>query len=608
MKKNLKQQKKVKYSIVIMLLMFNALFSALSVINVSADIDPADIDYSWELDTFSAEISRVWDNDNFLMNETGSYNDVFNYSHGYAISDTEWIEEESVFTYNVNYSYFSNLTLLGDYALSVNFDIYKVDISYGSSVKFIWVGFKNGTFNAEYNIYDITHDFKHENSFYKKTETTYKKYNSTTMELLDAWDESIEDSGAWIAEPESGADNYTIHQTIDMEFSMPMILTFQVYETQNGEKVAWADMISDFYIFEDIDKNGVYSIGETKEAQDMFRMSTSDELRGIFMPWAFNYTLHTDYWSPEYSSIDTKNYKFPEDREVNHFSDSIQFTPPQLVDNEIEWDILYPDFPIFGFVQTEETSFTSGPNYADSCPGNYSFGYNYELTNETADLDLTARLPRLSDVDFFNAVENLSLAFPHYTYFLSSADIEESGASIVTIPSDVFQFDVNGSLVAEMTMEEDKKYYSLMDYPNLGNNRTFEAIGSTVSTLVANELENNPTTPRNWFVDTIFTLEDIDLVKLDPQFSSAISLYNVEIQNYPTWSGYELVHDPTLTIYHGQQESNDDDDDTDDPEDPPDNTPDPVPTTIPGYDLWIVIGLTSVITVFLMKKKRLKKS
>lgn len=596
----MKQLKKVEYGIVVTLLVLNVLFSIVPVVNVHADINPADINYGWELDTFSAQIGKVWNNDNFLMNETGTYNEVFNHSRGYAISDTEWMEEESVFTYNVNYSYFSNLTLFGDYALNVNLDVYKVDISYGTAVSFIWVGFKNGTFRAEYNIYDVTHDFKHENSFYKKAETTYKKFNSTTMELLDAWNETIEDNGSWLSEdiPES---EYTIHQTIDMEFSMPLILTFQIYETQNGEKVAWADMISDFYIFEDIDKNGVYSVGETSVEQNMFRMTTSDELRGLFMPWAFNYTLHTDYWSPEYSSNDTNNYKFPEDKEVNYFGDSIQFTPPQLVDNEIEWDILYPDFPIFGFVQTEEAWFTSGPNYNDSSPGNFSFGYNYEITNETADLDLTARLPRLSDVDFFNIVDNLSLAFPHYTFFLSSADIEESGNSVVTIPSDVFQFDIGGALVAEINMKEDKKYYSLMDYPDLGNNRTFEAIGSTVSKLVANELENNPTTPRNWFVDTIFTLGDLNLVKLDPQLSSAISLYNVEIQNYPTWSGYELIHDPTLTIYHNgtsspQQEI---------PNDP--DLPD-VPGAISEYNLYIFAGIIGVITTIIAKRKKFKKS
>ena len=593
----MKQIKKVEYGIVITLLVLNLLFSIVPITNVHADINPSDINYSWALDTFSAQIDRVWNNDNFLMNESGTYNDVFNHSRGYAISDTEWIEEESVFTYNVNYSYFSNLTLFGDYALSVDLDVYKVSISYGTSVSFVWVGFKNGTFSAEYNIYNITHDFKHENSFYKKTETTYKKYNSTTMELLDVWNETIEDNGNWTSEDEPESE-YTIHQTIDMEFSMPLILTFQIYETQNGEKVAWADMISDFYIYEDIDKNGVYSVGETSVEQNMFRMSTSDELRGLFMPWAFNYTLHTDYWSPEYSSNDTNNYKFPEDKEVNYFGDSIQFTPPQLVDNEIEWDILYPDFPIFGFVQTEEAWFTSGPNYNDSSPGNFSFGYNYEITNETADLDLTARLPRLSDVDFFNIVDNLSLAFPHYTFFLSSADIKESGNSVVTVPSDVFQFEVGGARVAEINMEEDKKYYSLMDYPDPGNNRTFEAIGSTVSLLVANELENNPTTPRNWFVDTIFTLGDLDLVKLDPQLSNALSLYNVEIQNYPTWSGYELIHDPTLTIYHNGTSA------------PQQETPDPpdVPGAISGYNLYVFAGIIGVITIVLVRKKKFKNS
>ena len=557
---------------------------------------PEVIRYKWDLDTFSAQIATVWDNDNFLMNETGDYNEVFNFSCGYAISDTEWVEEESIFTYNISYSYFSNLTLSGDYALDVNLDVYRVQVSYSTSVFFLWVALKSGTFSAEYNIYDINHDFRHENLFNKKTETTYKKYNSTTMELLHTWNDTIEDSGSWVSE-DTPQSEYTVHQTIDMEFSMPLIMTFQVYETQNGEKVAWADMISDFYIFEDVDKNGVYSVGETSDAQNDFKMSTSDEYRGMFMPWTFNYTLFTDYWSPQIAFNDTQNAKFPIDTEVNTFGDSIQFTPPQLVDNEIEWDILYPDFPVYGVLQTDETSFFSGPTYTDSSPGNYSYGYNYEITNETADLDLTVHLPRLSDPDFFNGVNNLSLAFPHYTYFLSSADITESENPIVTMPSDVFFFEVGGVQVAQINMEEDKKYYSLMDYPDIGNNRSFEAIGSTISRLIGNELETNPTTTKNWFLDTIFTLGDIDLVKLDPLFSNAFSLYNIEIQNYPTWSGYELIHDPTLTIYHNG---------TSDTQQDPD-IPD-IPGIISGYDLYIFAGITGVITIVLVRKKKFKKS
>ncbi len=573
----------------IIALVATSFFPLFILVNAQAPLKPEKIQYDWSLETFSAQIVTVWDHETFLMSETGTYNEVFNYSRGYAINDAEWIEEESMFTYNVNYSYFSNLSLYGNYALDVNLDVYQVDISYGNAISFIWVGLKNGTFNAEYNIFDITHDFKHENEFNKKTETIYKKYNSTTMELLSVWNETIEDNGSWISEDEPVPD-YTLHQTIDMEFSMPLILTFQIYEIQNGEKVAWADMISDFYIFEDVDKNGVYSVGETNSEQDMFRMSTSDELRGIFSPWAFNYTLHTEYWSPGDVTIDTRNYKFPEDKEVGYFGDSIQFSPPQLVGDEIEWGILYPDFPIYGYVQTEDDWFTSGPSYNESCPGDFSFGYNYEITNETADLDLTTSLPRLSDTDFFNAVNNLSLAFPHYTFFLSSADILETGNPIVTIPSDVFQFEVGGAQVAEMSMEDEKKNYSLIDYPNLGNNRTFEAIGSTVSSLVSNELENNPSTPRNWFVDSIFTLGDLDLIKLDPLFSDAISLYQVKMQNYPTWSGYKIIHDPTLTIFHSGTSSPEVQD---------------ISGTILGYNLYIFAGIVGVITIVIVKKKKI---
>ncbi len=583
--------KKPKMMIMLVFLLIPIISPAISLVAAQETVDPKDINYSWELETFSAHIGKVWDNELFLMNESGAYIDSFNHSRGYAISDTEWIEEESVFNYNVNYSYFSSLYLLGDYSLDVNLDVYKVDISYGNSVDFTWVALKNGTLGAEYNIYNINHDFKHENSFHKTIDTTYKKYNSTTMELLDTWNDTIEDIGSWTSE-DGPQSEYTVHQTLDMEFSMPLILTFQVYEAQNAEKIAWADMISDFYIFEDVDKNGIYSVGETSMEQEMFRMTTSDELRGTFMPWAFDYTVHTDYWSPETSINDTHNFKFPEDREVNDFSKNIEFTPPTLVNNEIEFDILYPDYPIYGYVQRGEDWFISGPNYTDSSPGNFSYGYNYEITNETANLDLTAGLPRLSDIDFFNTVENFSLAFPHYTYFLSSASIEESENFVLTIPADTFQFDVDGMAVAEMTMEDEKKHYSLMDYPDIGNNMTFEAIGSTVSDLVTNELETNPTTPRNWFVDTIFTLNELDLVKLDPQLNDAFSLYTIEMQNYPTWSGYQLIHDPTLTIYHGDTNS------------PQQQNPD----AIAGYDLFIFSGLVGIITIILLKKKNIKKS
>jgi hypothetical protein len=442
------------------------------------------------------------------------------------------------------------------------------------------------------------------------------------MELLDTWDETIEDSGAWVAEPEPGAYNYTYHQTIDMEFSMPLIMTFQVYETQNGEKVAWADMFSDFFIFDDKDKNGVYSTGETKTSREKYHLSTSDEYCGSFTPWAHNFTLHSYYKSSSDTINNTYRCKFPVDKEVSEFGESIQFTPPQLSGNEVEWDIKYPDFPIYGFVQTDTSYFAMGPdtNYADASPGNFSYGFNYEINNETAGLDLTAHLPRLSNQSFFNAVENLSLAFPHYTYFLSSAAISEFESKILTTPSNMFQFDVGGTKVAEMDMESYyKENYTLMDYPDVDNNRTFAAIGSSVSWLITNEFENNPTTARNLFVDTIFTLGDLDLVKLDSQFDDAFSLYTIEMQNYPTWSGYELIHDPTLTIYHGQNSNGNNGPivPPDDPDDPDDDTPDdtqndppddPVPAAISGYDLCLVAGLTGVITILIAKKKKFKKS
>jgi len=590
---NKKSIRQIKTIFVILLLFIVGTFLNIPSIKVQAKKKEDNLTYNWQQTTFSYQIGKIWNADNFFMNETGAFHDIFNYTIGYE-NNSYWIVEDSIFTYNVNYSYVSNLTLTGNYFMRGDFEIYRVDISSDDIVNLIWLALKDGSLEAEYNINKMEYDYRHEYQYYKRSDITYKKYNITTMELVDTWNDTIEDVGTWTSQP-SAPPNFTLHQTMNMDFSMPLIITYQVYTVQNNEKIAWAQMFSDFYVFKDMDKNGVYSLGETSSAPYQFAFSTSDEFCGMFMPWVYNTTIHTEYISSEVTINDTTNMKFPEDKDTSELAETIQFRPPTLVNNNIEWDISYPDYPIYGFIQYEDVDyFSTEGNYTDTSPGTFTYGFNFGLTNESTNFDLTTILPKLSDSDFYDAAQGLGLAFPHYTYFISSASIEESTNPVLTIPSNRFQFDVNGTKVAEISMKNpDKKNYTLVDYPEVGQNSTIDVVGSTVSKLISNEFENNPTTPKNWFLDSIFAIGDFDLVKLDPTFSNAFTLYNVEILNYPTWSGEKLIHDPSFAAFFKG------------PEDQPIQL-DPEPSFIPGFTIFLPIGVSTILVIVYRVKKKKK--
>jgi hypothetical protein len=100
----------------------------------------------------------------------------------------------------------------------------------------------------------------------------------------------------------------------------------------------------------------------------------------------------------------------------------------------------------------------------------------------------------------------------------------------------------------------------------------------------------------------VFSLEDE--VKNDPLLGQAANpskLFTIETQNYPTWDGNMIYHDPSFKVYLGG--SSGDDPDGDD--------------TTPGGDggnigIPNIIGLASAITIGLigsayLTKKRLNK-
>ncbi|MFX1574275.1 MAG: hypothetical protein ACFFB0_16155, partial [Promethearchaeota archaeon] len=115
----------------------------------------------------------------------------------------------------------------------------------------------------------------------------------------------------------------------------------------------------------------------------------------------------------------------------------------------------------------------------------------------------------------------------------------------------------------------------------------FESVGGSVHPMVIafDELSSHAGEP---FVNSIFTLEQI--VAQDPTFDIVDSLYRLETQNYPVWSGERLRHDPTLTVYFEEYEVQ--------------KAKKPF---IPGYNYTLLIGAVGVITLVTVLERRKKK-
>ena len=188
-------------------------------------------------------------------------------------------------------------------------------------------------------------------------------------------------------------------------------------------------------------------------------------------------------------------------------------------------------------------------SYQQSSPGNYSFGFNYKIGKEEANLDYTINLPKLTNDTIYNAVQDMGLTMPHYTYFMSSYEVEKMTNNDLSLPTDLFNFNMGATPIAEIDMMNPaKKNYTLHDFPSVGANSEFESKGATVSEFVIQSSQSIGTSILfSPFLSTIFTLEDH--IDDNPAFQNFNKLFSIETVNYPTWSGEKLTHDPTFTVF-----------------------------------------------------------
>ncbi|MFX1344645.1 MAG: hypothetical protein ACFFBC_00535 [Promethearchaeota archaeon] len=552
--------------------------------------------FSWTQTTYSATYSKIWDGESVIQNYTGSYSDVFTFTDHYVnLTDNTYIEETRIVDYDANYSYYYNYTREGSFDLDIDINVYRVDVDYGSA-KLIWMALKKGFYELDTYRETYGYNYGYNETNHQIIDKEIKKYDRDTLELLETINETVEvyDTMNYTGgDPvEIKKDRYIINET----FTRPLILVFQIYETEKGDHIAWASTFSEFLPFNDEDRDGVYSVGDfTNPPSGSLDMLSSSEGGGWFTPQATETGIKmVSLWNNE-----TSVGNFPADKTVDEIASLIKFTPPSLSGNDtVVWGINYRDFPIDAFIGNPDIPFEQwigtkrDPFYDEVSPGDFSYGFQYKIGSGKADLSLTLGIPSFSELDTYNILEreNFGLAIPRYDYFVSSFNIDEVNPIEVTMPSDRFIFESNSEPVAEIDLVNPiKKNYTLHDYPKEGEITSIESRGASINKIIMHSPGLVWSVPEASF---LFTLEDLVGV-IRPGFIIADSLYHIHTENYPTWAGKKLVHDPTNTIYF-------------------ENITLPfrvaASEAISGFDITLIFGaLTLAVLVITLEYKKFKK-
>ena len=257
-----------------------------------------ELNYSWEETTFSQSRVLVWNDDSYVVNDSGSYTtDVYSADmYKYNVSEGYVIREDSIITLDANFTSRVNITTSGNSTININIDAYQVNLNYGQDVKFYWFAGKNGTLEYEYYLSKRVENYSYYEENHRHIETTYEKYNLTTWELMDTWNDTTDVYDEINVTHTLQKEFYPFyeHSYYNSEFVMPLFLTVQIYRTQANDRIAWANMFFDFKIYKDKDQNGILTVGNEPTYSGPPGIGSSTEWCGNINPWAIN-----QYWEWE---------------------------------------------------------------------------------------------------------------------------------------------------------------------------------------------------------------------------------------------------------------------------------------------------------------------
>jgi hypothetical protein len=557
--------------------------------------NPKPVSYSWKEVSFETSLFREWNNEPYTVNYSGTVDKNFTLYDGSAnIQEQTQTRERREVHYISNYTYSSESRQKGYLDSKLTLSAYQVSVSLDKDLSLQWFALKQAVIDQTYYQESYATQYHYEEQAIQYVTSHFETINYTTGQTIAKWTSyQVVPKNINQTLEETSSDSTYFRQD-HWEVCMPICLTMQLFKNSDGDKVAWAELFSEYILYRDLDGDLIYSAGESSDFQrNGFSIYSSNEMCGVIRPMAFHqesYQEITSLSNPQDTSNDSVEINHPDDVSVEEITDSIVFTPPELVDDVVSWEISYDQIPVFASIADEKNMNFYSSQYncsmADATPQDFTFGFDYEIGSDQANLDFTMAISEVKDPTLGAALENLSLALPFYDYFLSTADIKEQDQVALTLPADKFSFGNDNKTVAEINLiNPSKKNYTLMDYPVAGDNSEFVSIGGSLHHIITEEQAHN-SNAGNPFLNLIYLLDDV--VKNDPTFTVSGSLHHVHTVNYPTWNGKSLVHDPTLIVYFASSPSNVE------------------PPSIPGFSvalqlLALIIIVSSIIWVKLRK-------
>ncbi|UCC21057.1 MAG: hypothetical protein JSV62_07210 [Promethearchaeota archaeon] len=550
------------------------------------------LSYSWREVNYSNTFVTIWDGTSNVIKYKGSYADTYNFTKGKLNeSENTWTRSFSTVNFDANYSYFSNKTLWGNLTVDLDLDLYQVNIDYGGGLQFIWMALKKGILESvQYNVIEsVNYTYLEDNR--RIVDTTFEKYNLTTMELISTWNDTHTEFGEinFTHRYVKDAVPFNWYQYDYQEFTMPLFLTMQIFETENHDHIAWANLFCDFLMYKDKDENAIYSVGDSGDYPSLWG---SSEFCGFLRPIAIHESGHNIYYNIFGDSHESKGRNlYPIDRTVDSFADTIQFTAPTTIGDKVTWDIVYPGFPLDGAQMDQDYStsewfyFPLNASYAETSPGDYAYQFDYTIdANESkADCSVSVDLPKITNSTCYEAVSDYGLVIPQYNYFLSSFDIDEIDMKEITVPADKLSFESNGLLVAEFEMDPfDKRNYTLSDFRGSGEDIVLESQGASLNPFIQSLCGSGGHSDQP-VLDLLYAIEET--VEAGNYFTISDELYRISTQNYPVWGGDRLIHDPVLTVYFT-------------------DNPTTTSANIPGYSIVIITGAVALTIIYFVRRRK----
>lgn len=497
-------------------------------------------EFTSELVSKQISIYREFNNDSIVSHKNDTEMNSYSYEYDSYLGEDDYYHVwENRVNYTCVFNNYINRTYDAYFRMDLDFEMYEVKIQYEDRLSIFSYALKNLTMDAEYNqTYERVEEDINQTCYhkYQRVEKIYEDETRTTL-IDEIVNETRTDE-----QPYESENSYEIltpmfmNQTV--ELSAPLIFIIQVFTTEDGDRIAWADLMWDYFIFDDINEDGIFNTG-------LNSYMTSSEFKGSIIPGAYNQTAYNE------DGNQIQSFQFPNDTNPSDLSPFVQFSNPSESNGIISWNIEYKNFPTAAITPTYYTPFCS---YEDSPKNNYSFYFDFSAKTAESKIDMTSKMDFLEteNDEFYDAVKNLELCFPHSTYIISSLPVDQEFPTVMTNGMENIIFESENGKVAEIDLANEKKPYILYNHSNNDIPLRYDSVGASVSKLLSSAMEGAilPQSGDNWFKNIIFSLENV--IKNDNLIGAGMNRYkfiSIATQNYPKWSGNAFYHDPSFKVY-----------------------------------------------------------